>query len=96
MKTLSLVLTALLLTMAMGFVFEYTQTCFKCNTPLQHHVVTDELTQPELIFAAINIIFAILSVYFIARRKYIINAIVSGMAVGLQGVFFGMIFLLTQ
>ena len=96
MKTLSLILTAVLLTMALGFVFEYSQICYKCGSPILPHAVTDELTRPELIFAAIDFIFAVLSVYFIARRKYIINTIISGMAVGLQMVFFGMIFLLTS
>ncbi len=94
MKTFSFVLTLVLLLIGVGFLAIYIQTCFECSPALVPKTLPDEFTQPDIIFAIVNFIFALFSVYLMFKRKFHASAIISGVVAGLQVVAVGAIFIL--
>jgi hypothetical protein len=93
-KAFAFVLTLILFLFGGYFLVQYYQTCYACN-PALAQAVSNEFDKPDVIFAMINFVVAIFSIYLITKRKFNISAIISGVVAGLQLVAVGMILFLT-
>lgn len=93
-KSLSFVFILVLLFFGGYFLVEYFQTCYTCDPALAYKTTLDKFENPAVIFACINFVTALFSVYLLVKEKFSISAIFSGVVAGLQIVAVGAIVLL--
>jgi len=93
-KALSFILTAILLLFAVFFLLANYEACYTCNLSLTSKAFPEVHNKIDVYFAVINFVFVIISVYFIAGKKFHISFIVSGIIAGLQVAAIGTILFL--
>jgi len=87
-------LTVILLLLAVYFLIANYEACYTCNLPLTSKTFPEVHNKTDVYFAVVNFVFAIISVYFIAGKKFNISLIVSGIVIGLQVVAIGTVLFL--